>query len=118
MKKREKAGWNGEPILPRSIAESDMWIFRKLREVVHAMDSVTIQEAYSLSDPENARKFNSLVEDIRYALMDYQVRPPEELALIVSNIASDFSTTRYLQRELSVDRESYSLTVRPSCSNL
>ena len=39
------------------------------------MNSITTQEdlADFLKDPENAQRWNSLVEDIRYALIDYQV---------------------------------------------
>lgn len=47
------------------------------------MGSITAQEdlAGFFSNPENAREFNGLVEDVRYALMDYQVRTPKILAL-------------------------------------
>jgi len=42
------------------------------------MDSITAREdlAGFLDNSENARKLNGLVEGIRYALMDYQVRTP------------------------------------------
>ena len=39
-----------------------------------------------LNDPENTQTLNILVEDIRYALMDYQVCPSKPLAFIASNI--------------------------------
>ena len=39
-----------------------------------------------LSDPENAQRLNGLVEDIRYALVDYQVCVPKSLTLVISNI--------------------------------
>ena len=39
-----------------------------------------------LGTPENAHKLNGLMEDICYALMDYRVRTPKRLALVVSNI--------------------------------
>ena len=39
-----------------------------------------------LDDPENAQWVNGLVEDIHYALMDYQVCIPTKLAFIDSNI--------------------------------
>lgn len=35
---------------------------------------------------ENEQKLDSLLEDIRYALMDYQVRTPKRLASDVSNM--------------------------------
>ena len=52
------------------------------------MDAMMTQEnlAHFLSVPENAQRVNSLVEDVRYALMEYQVCAPERLNSIVSNI--------------------------------
>ena len=40
------------------------------------MDSTMTQEdlALFLKNPENAQKLNGIVQDIRYAFMDYQVR--------------------------------------------
>jgi len=63
-------------------------IARKLEEIDQAMGSVATQEdlADFLGVPENALKVNGLVEDIRDALMDYQVCSPKRLALIVANI--------------------------------
>ena len=82
-----------------------MRITRKLEEVGHAVDSMTTQEdlAGFLRNPENAQKFNSLVEDIRYTLIDYQVRTPKCSLSSHLTSASDFFTTRHLQRELSVN---------------
>ena len=39
-----------------------------------------------LNNPNNAQKLNDLVDDIREAVMDYQVRTSESLALIMSNV--------------------------------
>jgi len=41
------------------------------------MDSMIIQKdlALFLKNPKNAQKVNGLVQDTRYALMDYQVCP-------------------------------------------
>jgi len=52
-----------------------MGISRKLEEIGQSMHSITIQKDFAdfLKNPENAQKLNGLVEDIRYALMDYQV---------------------------------------------
>jgi len=49
---------------------------------------MTTQEdlAHFLKNPENAQRVNGLVEDTRYALMDYQVRTLKTLVRIVSNI--------------------------------
>jgi len=75
------------------------------------MESITAQEdlALFLKSPENAQKFNGLVEDVRDALIDYQVCFPKSLVLAVANICSDFVATRNLQRGLPADRESRSL---------
>lgn len=65
------------------------------------MISMTTREdlAHFLSDPENAQGLNFLVEDIRYALMDYQVRALDPLVLTASNVYArlrydETSTTR------------------------
>jgi len=39
-----------------------------------------------LNNTENAQKLNDLVDDIREAVMDYQVRIPKVPAPVVSNI--------------------------------
>jgi len=52
------------------------------------MDSMTSQKDLShfLNNPENAQNVNGLVEDVRYALIDYQVRTPKTLTRTISNI--------------------------------
>ena len=52
------------------------------------MDSMMTQEdlARFLKDPKNSQKLDDLVEDIRDALMDYQVCAPNGLALNAPNI--------------------------------
>jgi len=79
------------------------------------MDSITTQEdlALFLKNPENAQRLNDMVQDIRDALMDYQVRSSKRPALAMANIYSDFVATRHLRRGLSTNRESYSPTVTP-----
>jgi len=69
------------------------------------MNSMTAQKdlAHFLSNPENSQKLNGLVEDVRYALMDYQVRTPKGLTPIVSDIYlrpryNEISTTRAVNR--------------------
>jgi len=51
-------------------------ISRKLEDVRQALDPMTTQKdvAQFLSNTENAQKLNDLVDDIREAVMDYQVR--------------------------------------------
>ena len=50
-------------------------ITRKLQEVGQAMGSMMIQNDLVdfLNDPKSVERVDGLVEDIRYALMDYQV---------------------------------------------
>jgi len=82
-----------------------MEITRKLKEVGQTMDSITTQEnlAHFLRIPENARKLNDLVEDIRGAFMGYQVCTLKRLAHIEFNIYlrpryDEISTTRAVKR--------------------
>jgi len=51
------------------------------------MDSMTSQKDFShfLNNPENAQNVNGLVEDVRYALIDYQVHIPKTLTRTLSN---------------------------------
>jgi len=76
-----------------------------LKEIDQAMDSMITQNdlARFLKNPENAQVFNHLVEDIRYALMDYKVCAPEGFALIRFKIClrlryNETSTTRTASR--------------------
>jgi len=64
-----------------------MEIARKLENVRRVLDSMTTQKniAQFLNNAENAQKLNDLVDDVREAVMDYQVRIPKGLAFIVSN---------------------------------
>lgn len=65
-----------------------MEISRKLKDVSQAMSPVTTQKDLShfLKNPENALELNGLVEDIREALMDYQVCTLERLTLTTPDI--------------------------------
>ena len=56
-----------------------MEITRKLEDIHQALDRMTTQNdiVQFLSNAENARKLNDLVDDIREAVMDYQVCPLE-----------------------------------------
>jgi len=76
-----------------------MGIGRRLKEIGQDMDSIEsqIDLGLFLKKPENAQKLNGLVQDIRYALMDYQVCSPRAPAPDVTNICTDFATTRHLQ---------------------
>ena len=63
----------------RSRAGLTHGVARKLEEIGQAMYPMTARSdlADVLDSPENAQKFNGLVEDIRYALIDYHVCAPE-----------------------------------------
>jgi len=76
-----------------------MEIFRRLEEIGQAMVPMTTQKdlALFLKKTENAQKLNDLVQDIRYALMVYQVCSLRAPAFDVTNIRSDFAATRHLQ---------------------
>ena len=66
-----------------------------MEEIGQAMGSVATREdlALFLGIPENAQKVNGLVEDIRDALMDYQVWSSKRLAPIIANMCSDLVAT-------------------------
>jgi len=49
-----------------------------------------------LKNSENAQKLNGLVQDIGYALMEYQVCPAGWFPLVVANTCPDLITTRHL----------------------
>jgi hypothetical protein len=76
-----------------------MGIPRKLKEISQALDSVTTRNdlAQFLNDADNGQKLNDLVEDLRDALMSYQVCIPRTHGLIASNNTADLVTTRYLR---------------------
>ena len=87
-------------------SESDtLGLCRKLEEIGQALVSMTTKEdiACFLDNPENMQKLNGLVEDIRYALVDYQVCTQKRLILVVSNICfrprfNEISPTRVVSR--------------------
>ena len=72
--------------------------------VRQALDPMTTQNdiVKFLSNTENAQKLNDLVDDIREAVMDYQVRTSRGPTLTTSNIWTDFLTTGYLRKGLQV----------------
>ena len=65
-----------------------MGINRKLEDVRKALGLMTTQGdvVKFLENAGNAQKLNDLVDDIRKAVMDYQVRASEGLAFIASNV--------------------------------
>ena len=65
-----------------------MGVSRKLKVASQAMDSMMAREDLVdfLNNPENSLRLNGLVEDVRCALMDYQVCTSKRLTLTVSDI--------------------------------
>lgn len=65
-----------------------MGIARKLEGVRQALDLMATQKniVQFLNNPDNAQKLNDLVDDIREAVMDYQVRTSEGPALVTPNV--------------------------------
>jgi len=77
-----------------------MEIIRKLEGVRQALDPMATQNdiVQFLSNAENAQKLNDLVDDIREAVIDYQVRPFEpRLTLSLSNIHTDLLAAGHVQ---------------------
>ena len=102
MRKREEENWNSEST--PSKVESQVrrtGTIRKLKEIDQALDLMTTH-----NDPtnppkktENEEKLNGLLEDIRCALMDYQVCTPRDslsMSMYLTS-ASDFIATRNLR---------------------
>ena len=61
---------------------------RKLEDIRQTLDQMAAQEdiARFLNNADNAQKLNDLVEDIREAVMDYQVRTSKGLVFIASDV--------------------------------
>jgi len=79
-------------------------IVRKLGDVCQTLDPMTTQGdiAQFLSNTENAQELNDLVDDIREAVMDYQVCTSRGLTLRTSNVYTDLLTTGYLRKSVQV----------------
>jgi len=71
-----------------------------LKEIGQAIGSMAARNdlANFLENPENAQKLNGLVEDIRYALIDYQVCTFNRIGSLSMHptSSSDFFPTRNL----------------------
>jgi len=116
MRRKGQTSWNSEPTFSKIDSRVlRTGIARKLEVIGQAIDSMATQKdlALFLKKPENAQKLNGLVQDIRYALVDYQVCSPKSLTILVTDLCSDFAATRHLQRGLSADRESHPHTAPP-----
>lgn len=75
MRKRGRKNWNGESAPFELRANSDMGIARKLEDVHQSLNPLVQQGETTgfLTNAENAQRINNLVEDIREALINYQV---------------------------------------------
>jgi len=88
---------------------------RNVESIRQALDPMATQNdiAQFLSNTENAQKLNDLVDDIREAVIDYQVRASEGLVLGLSNTRTDLLTAGHVQQHPSTDRKPLILTLRP-----
>jgi len=116
MRKRGRKNWNGEPVLLGLRIKSDTRIARKLEDVCQSLTLLAEQGEVMgfLTNPENAQRINSLVDDIHEALMDYQVCLLNCLFLSYLMFALNFIATGYLQQELSMYCESPPLSILSS----
>ena len=74
-------------------AGANVWgCIRKLEKVDQALGLMTTQggTAQFLNNAENTKRLNGLVDDVREAVVDYQVRASRGLALDPSNICLRF----------------------------
>ena len=94
-----------------------MGIDRKLEDVCQRLVPLMMgQEGITgfLTNTENAGKISDLVDDIREAVMDYQVRAPNYRFLPRLTLVLDFVAARYIQQQLSTHRKSHPLASHPS----
>ena len=88
-RKGEKTNWNGELTLSKNGVDPDSWGYaRKLKEVGRALHSIVARKdlACFLTSPKHAQELGGLVEDVRDALMEYQVCTAGALVQITSNV--------------------------------
>jgi len=75
-----------------------MWITSKLKGVHQSLTLPAEQREVKgfLTNPENAHRVNTLVEDIFDSLLEYQVCTLKWSCPAVFDISLDFTSTRYL----------------------
>jgi hypothetical protein len=75
-----------------------MGVGRKLEDIHQDITQLAGQGAAVgfLTNTKNAQRINGLVEDIREAMMDYQVCISEDLILPCLTFTLDFTATRHL----------------------
>ena len=81
-----------------------MWVSRKLKEIGQAVDLIIQKDLVDfLNNPESTQRLNSLMEDIRCALMNYQVYTSTRLPLNVPNICLRLHCSRIsIMRAVSI----------------
>ena len=92
-----------------------MGVARKLEDVCRDLALLAEQGKVMgfLTNTENAQRISGLVEDIRDAMIAYQVCASNHLILPCLTIVVDFITTRYLRQRSSTHRESHLLAFCP-----
>ena len=78
-RKREKANWNSKLVLSKVNSQAQqIRIVRKLQEIGQEFMGIQNDLAEPPNNPEDVQRVDGLVEDIHYALMDYQVGTPHQ----------------------------------------
>ena len=102
------------PLLDLRLVSEKNETVRRLNNVFQELELLAEQgnvEGF-FNNVENVDQLGGLVEDIRDAVMDYQVRGYQrEIASPCLTTVSDFVTTRYLRQKLSAHRENHFLVV-------
>jgi hypothetical protein len=100
--------------LPWSGVESDVGIIRKLENTHEELKSLKEQAKAEgfFNNVKNADKLGGLVEGIRDAVMDYQVRNGSNSLPSCLTSVSDIVTARYLSQELSTHCKPHFLTAQ------
>jgi len=93
-----------------------MWISRKLEDARRDLTPLEEQGKVVgfLTNTKITQKIDSLVEDVREAVMDYQVGVSGGSLLPRLTFALDFAATRHLREELSAHRESHPSSFVPT----
>ena len=97
---------NGKPPLSNSRVGSPIEICRKLEDIHRDLALLGEQGKTKgfFNNVENADKLGGLVEDIRDAVMDYQVCISYTVAFPVLRFTVDIIATRHIQQELPAHR--------------
>ena len=108
MREQGERNWNGEIAFSKlKGGDLPMVITRTLESVCRGLARLEGQGKVEgfFNNAENADKLSGAVEDIRDAMMEYQVCIHNLLSPASLMFAPDFITARYLQQELSTHCE-------------